>query len=159
MVLEVIFHMIKIIQSMDAEPMNLPDLIGPVEKAQPEATGSRKAIVWGQDSLLARAVSSFLKSSVWEVFALSNDGTIEALMEEIGRLDPEVVFLCHYRVDEDSVLPLRLIDKYPCLKVITLGLDSNLMQVYSKQKIILQEAADLLSILESGNSTSTWERR
>jgi hypothetical protein len=138
--------------------MNLPDLIGPVEKSQPE-TNARRAIVWGQDNLLARAVSSFLKDTIWEVFSIANDGNIETLIQEIKRLNPEVVFLCRYRVEEeDSVLPLRLIEQHPCLKVITLGLDSNLMQVYSKQKIILQGAADLLSILENGNPNCTQEQ-
>lgn len=139
--------------------MNLPDLIGPVEKAQPE-TASRRAIVWGQDNLLVQAVSSFLKGTVWEVFSIANDGNIEMLIQEIKNLDPEVVFLCSYRVEEeDSILPLRLIEQHPSLKIITLGLDSNLMQVYSKQKIILQGAADLLSILENGNPNCTQEQK
>jgi hypothetical protein len=133
--------------------MNLPDRIGPIEDATPEPLTARKAIVWGQDDLLAQAIGLFLKSTQWEVIRVPNDGAIENLIREMKRVNPEVVILCQYRVEEDAALAVRLIDEQPCLKVFTLGLDSNLMQVYSKQKIILQGASDLLSILNTGNSS------
>ena len=130
--------------------MNLPDLIGPIVNTEPEVIHSPKAILWGQDDLLAQAIGSFLKDTEWCVTYVPNDGDVEKLIREIRRINPEVVILCGNKA-EDSAIAFRLIEEQPFLKVITLGLDSNHMQVYRKQNVLLREASDLLSILENGN--------
>jgi hypothetical protein len=127
--------------------MNLPDLIGPIANTEPERTQSPLAILWGRDDLLAQAIDTFLKGTEWCVARVSNDGDVENLVRETRRVNPDLVVLCRDRVD-DTTLALRLLDEQPCLKVVTLGLDSNLMQIYSKQNIILREVSDLLSIID-----------
>ncbi|HKI52794.1 MAG TPA: hypothetical protein VJ987_01620, partial [Anaerolineales bacterium] len=67
------------------------------------------------------------------------------------RIKPEVVILCEDKIDEKSALPSLLINEQHCLRVVTVGLESNLMQVYSKHNVVLQGASELLSIVESGN--------
>ena len=130
--------------------MNLPDLIGPLVNAEPELSQKRRAILWCRDDLLSLAVGSFLKSTDWDVIRVSNDGNAENLIREIKCVHPEVIILCRYEAD-NSTLALRLIDGQCCLKVITIGLDSNQMQVYSKQSLLLQKASDLLSVIEKEN--------
>ena len=130
--------------------MDLLDMIGPIVNPEPEVIHSRTAILWGQDDLLAQAIGSFLKDTEWYVVRVPNNGDVETLLREIRRLNPEVVILCGYK-SEDSAIALHLIEERPSLKVVTLGLDSNHMQVYSKQNVLLREASDLLSILENGN--------
>ncbi|HSG43422.1 MAG TPA: hypothetical protein VLA72_09740 [Anaerolineales bacterium] len=117
-----------------------------------ESTSPRKIILWGRDDLLFQAIDLFLNTSQsWDVTRLSSDSGEEKLIEETRRINPEVVFLCREKVDEDASLPLRLIDEQICLRVIAIGLESNLMQVYSKHNVMLQGASELLSIVESGN--------
>ncbi|MGE5377791.1 MAG: hypothetical protein ACM3XO_22250 [Bacteroidota bacterium] len=130
--------------------MNLTSLIGPIANIDPQPVQSRKAILWGRDDLLAQVIGSFLKNTEWDVIRISSDGDVENLIREMKRVKPEVVILCRYKTD-DSALALRLIEEQTCLKVITLGPDSNHTQVYSKQNIILGGSADLLSIIEKGN--------
>lgn len=130
--------------------MDLIDLIGPIEDANPEPTASHKAILWGQDDLLARAVASFLEKKAWEVTQVSSHECIEHLIQETRRIAPDVVIFCQYKSDEHAVLPWRLINEQLCLKVVTIGMDSNLLHIYSKQDVVLKGATDLLSILESG---------
>src|SRR5512139_511483 len=134
-------------QSMNVSPMNLPDLIGPILKAEPEAVSARRAIIWGRNDLLVHAVGSFLKSRDWEITHVSGDQDAEILLLQTKQIHPEVVILCREEADE-SALAFRLIDEQACPRVMTLGLDSNLMQVYSKQNIHLQGASDLLAILD-----------
>jgi hypothetical protein len=140
---------IGMMQSMDVSLMELPDLIGPILNTEPEGLSARRAIVWGRNDLLAHAVGSFLKSRNWDVAHVSGGQDAEVLLLETKRIHPEVVILCREEADE-SVLAFRLIDEQTCPRVITLGLDSNLMQVYSKQNIHLQGASDLLAILDHG---------
>jgi len=117
-----------------------------------KSTSPRNIILWGRDDLLSQAVDLFLQTSQsWDVIRLSSDIGEERLIQETRRINPDVVVLCRDRVDEDSSLPLRLIDEQVCLRVVTVGLESNLMQVYSKHNVILQGASELLSIVESGN--------
>jgi hypothetical protein len=127
--------------------MNLTDLIGPVENTDPELTVSHKAILWGQDDLLVQAVDSFLKEMAWEVTHISNNESIESLIHETKRIGAGVVILCQYKSDDDAALPWRLINEQLCLKVVTIGMDTNLLHVYSRQDVILKGTADLLSIL------------
>ncbi len=130
--------------------MNLPEMLGPLESSNPEPLPSHVALLWGRDDLLAQAVSSYLEKMSWNVIQVPNDGRSERLVSELRRVNPEVVILCQYKEDDDTVLPLRLIHEQLCLKVVTLGMDSNLMHIYCKQDIVLQGATDFLSIIEAG---------
>lgn len=119
-------------------------------KGSPSA-GPRKAVLWGRDDLLAQAVGLFLESErIWDVIRVSSDGGVEHLVEEVKRKNPDVVILCQERIDDDPTLPVRLIQEQLCLKVISVGLESNLMQVHSKHSVIVRGISDLLSIAESG---------
>lgn len=132
--------------------MNLINIIEPMGAIDMESTSPRKIILWGRDDLLSQAVDHFLQTSQsWEVTRVSSESGVEKLIQETHRINPEVVFLCREKVDEDSSLPLRLINEQVCLRVVTVGLESNLMQVYSKQNIILREVSDLLYIIDTGN--------
>ena len=124
-------------------------MIEPMGAVDMESTSPRKIILWGRDDLLSQAVDLFLQTNQsWDVIRLSSDSGVEQLIQETKRIDPEVVFLCREKVDEDSSLPLRLINEQFCLRVVTIGLESNLMQVYSKHNVILQGASELLSIVD-----------
>lgn len=128
--------------------MNLTDLIGPIESANPEPSRTCKVVLWGQAHLLARAVGSFLEKTAWEVVQIPNTGYVETLIEGIRQNHPDVVILCHEKANEDSVLALRLIDKDLCPRVVTISMDSNITHVYNKQNVLLHGASDLLSIIE-----------
>ena len=132
--------------------MSLINIIEPMGAIDMESNSPRKIILWGRDDLLSQAVDLILQTSQsWEVTRLSSESGVEKLIQETHRINPEVVFLCREKVDEDSSLPLRLINEQGCLRVVTVGLESNLMQVYSKQNIILREVSDLLYIIDTGN--------
>jgi hypothetical protein len=140
------FIKIGMMQSMSVSLMNL---IGPVPNTKPEAVSARRAIIWGRNALLVQAIGSLLKSRNWETTHVSSCQDADVLFHETKRLDAEVVILCREEADE-SAFAFQLIEEQACLKVITLGLDSNLMQVYSKQNVHLQGASDLLTILDYG---------
>ena len=130
-------------------------MIEPMGTVDMESTSPRKIILWGSDDLLSQAVDLFLQTSQsLNVIRLSSEIGEEKLVQETQRINPDVVVLCRDKVDDDSSLPLRLINEQACLRVVTVGLESNLMQVYSKHNVILQGASELLSIVDSGNLPS-----
>ncbi len=148
MVIIMIFINIKIIHS-DMDQMNLTDLIGPVENKDPESSHSRKAILWGQDDLLAQAMEIFLTAGDnWEVIRIPVDRGIDCLIEQAKRIKPNVIILYAGNCVHNTSLPMQLIQDQPELKVVTVSLESNRMQVYSKHNFILREASDLLSIID-----------
>lgn len=134
--------------------MNLVDMLGPIESATPDIIPMHNALLWGGDDVLAQTVSSYLEETSWNVIKIQNDGNIERLVAELKRVRPTIVILCQYQDDHNAGLPLRLLQEQLCLKVLTLGMDSNLMHVYCKQDIVLQGATDLLSIIELGQSSN-----
>lgn len=122
------------------------------EGQTPASAPLHKALIWGRENLLAHSVELFLDASrKWQVIRVSpEDGDFD-LVEAAARISPEVVILCADGQGGDSVLPLRLIEVFPCLKVVVIGLESNLLQVYSRQHVMIEGVSDLLSILETGN--------
>lgn len=125
----------------------------PISKQDAEKqTYAHKAILWNKGYVLAQAIVNILaESGTWEVVRIFNDDDIEKLIQATKLVDPEVVVLCQNRADEDLTLPLRLIYEQNNMIVVTVGLESNLVQVYSKESVILQRGVDLLSIMETGN--------
>jgi len=125
-------------------------MVKPIENRAVEPAPNRRAVLWGEDDVLSQAIVLLLESNMtWDVIRVSRKRGVDDLVKEIRRINPEVVILCEDKVGENSTLPLRLINEQRCLTVISLGLESNLMQVYSKQEVILEGVSDLLSIVES----------
>ena len=136
--------------------MNLDELITP-EISDMEPALTRKAVLWGRDDVLTQAVHSFLEAGTnWKVARVSSSDDIRSLFQKVIEEKPDVVVFCQDRVFEDSMLQLSLINEQLCRKVVTVSLESNQVQVYSKQDFLLQGGSDLLSIIEDGNfSTCT----
>ena len=123
----------------------------PIPTTNIEPVHSQKAILWGQVDVLAQAVSAFLqKSIIWDVIQIQGDEGIEKLIEVTKQVNPDVVILCQEKMGDHASLPIQLIQEQLCLKVVIVGLESNLMQVYSKHNIIFKGDSDFLSIVGTG---------
>lgn len=131
--------------------MNLNELIQP-EKPNPEPTHFRIAVLWGQEDLLAQAVGLLLESNTsWKVVRVSSADGIEKLTQKIRNVSPDVVILCQDKFDANSVLPAQLIHEQLCRKVVTVGLENNLMQIYSKHDVTISGVSDLMSVIETNH--------
>ena len=149
MVITVNFIKIKITNSRNVYPMNLNDLLGPIENKDPGQSHARKAVIWGPDDLLAQAMEFFLKAEdTWQVIRISIDQSIEDVFEQIKRIQPDVIILHTGNCAGNTSLAAQLLLDYPNLRVITTSLEDNQMQVYSKYSVRVRNASDLLSIIE-----------
>ncbi len=130
--------------------MNFTELLGPVEDSNPRH--SRKVILWGRESLFADSVEFFLKTGAgWDVVKLSSDCGIDHLLHQVETIKPAVVILCQEKDASDKTLLMQLAQIQYCSKIVTVSLESNLIQVYSKHNLIMHNVSDLLAIIETRN--------
>jgi DNA-binding NarL/FixJ family response regulator len=110
----------------------------------------RIVILWGQNDLLTKAMEMVLtagEADAWEVIKLPGEQCITALVEQVRKAKPDLVIL--YQAMPDDADPLtKLMREQPDLRMISVSLENNVMQVYSKRSITLRQVSDLLSVIE-----------
>jgi hypothetical protein len=126
-------------------------------------TKTKKVILWGQDELLTKAMEILLgaeQAERWEVIRVSARQCACALVEQVQKIQPDLVILYQSkRRDASDPLvalleehpELRMIADQPHLRLITVSLENNVMQVYSKQSITVRKVSDLLSVIDDRN--------
>ena len=128
--------------------MNFADLDESNGNTGKESNRTRRVILWSRDDLLAWTIDQILESgSTWDVIRVSSTDVVEILLRETEMLNPEVVILCQEKGEDNSALPLNLIENHPGLRVVSIDMVSNLVQVYSKCSVVLQSVTDFLSIV------------
>jgi len=111
---------------------------------------SKTILIWGQAGLLGSSVEHFLSSQQrWQVVALPAEEPAALIVGVVEDLDPDIVILQQGPSGGDSRLPGLLIESRPGLKVITLNLVDNQMEVYSKQDILIRTAEDLIAAIDA----------
>ena len=129
--------------------MNLADLLGTIEDKDPGRGPSQKAILWGRDDLLARALESFLAArGTWEIIRILPEQGEDYLLEQAKKIQPKVIILYPGDCAAENDLPIRLIQNQPVLRVATVSMENNLIEIYQKYNRIIRESSDLLSIIE-----------
>ena len=111
---------------------------------------SKIIVLWGQDDLLSYSVELFLTNHEdWHVINMSFEQNLNALFQMVAKTNPEVVIIQQGGDSCYSSIPVILLQDNPNLKVITLSLNNNLMEVYSKQNIEVESSMDLFSVIEA----------
>lgn len=113
-------------------------------------TKSKMIVIWGSEDVLSSSIKHFLTAKAdWKVVSISNIEDLDAMILSVDTTQPEIVIIyqgCH----NDSVdLLLQLLQSHPTIKVIMISLEDNLMDVYSKQKKLVRQASDLISVIEN----------
>jgi len=130
--------------------MNFSELLGPIEDSAP--AHSQRAIVWGPEIMLMDSVEYFLKTRAnWDVVKISNECGVDYLVQQVRALNPTVVILCQEKDISDVALLMQLAQIPICSRVIAISLESNLMQVYSRQNVIMRDVGDLLAVVDNEN--------
>ncbi len=109
---------------------------------------TRKIILWGREDVLGCSVEIFLSTlKEWEVVRRFSEQSDEGLKDVIEREKPDVVLL---NLDSSNqTLPVRLIQFYPGVKVITVDLNNNTIEIYNKQELCISAVSDFLYAVES----------
>ena len=121
---------------------------------------SKTIVLWGREDLLSSSVELFLTAQKgWKVINISNEENFDALLLAVDKEHPDVVILQEGNRAGNSNLPIKLLQDHPGLKVITVSLNDNLMEVYSKQNILAQSASDLISVVEAVPFSGSQQQR
>ena len=130
-------------------PHCLENRPGNIEMHKPKTV-----LLWGQNDLLTKAMEMFLtagESETWEVIKLPAEQGISGLVEQVQEIKPDLVILYQAGpVDDENELG-KLIQHQPHLRMIIVSLENNVMQVYSKRSITVQQVSDLLAVIENRN--------
>ena len=79
---------------------------------------------------------------------LPEEADLDVLIATVDRLKPDIVILDHDDPTFDPRLPILLIHDRPSIKVITLGLENNSMEIYDRYRVLIREKADLLAAVD-----------
>lgn len=61
----------------------------------------------------------------------------------------EIIFIYQSSEKCPADFPLQFAQDHPVVKIISVSLDNNAMEVYSKQKIIVKQVSDLITVIEN----------
>lgn len=113
-------------------------------------TKSKTIVLWGREDLLSSSVELFLTAQKgWRVVSISDEENFEALILAVSKVHPDVVIIQQGSRSSNSYPLMKLIQDHPGLRVITVSLNNNLMEVYSKQDILVKSASDLITVVEA----------
>jgi hypothetical protein len=120
-----------------------------IEKA---ATEPKTVIVWGQYDLLAEAVEHLLATrNGWKVIRVSDECDQDALAREVERVNPEALIVHEGALSINGHTLIKFVQDHSKLKIITLSLENNSIEIYNKQTICINAASDLLAVIDDAN--------
>jgi hypothetical protein len=128
--------------------MILSEVLGQIEGSSP--THSQKAILWGPESLLVDSIEFFLKTgAAWDVVKILSERGADYLVQQVKTVKPKVVILCQEKDISDAALLMQLAQIQLCTKVVAVSMESNLVQVYSRNNFIMRDVSDLLHVVDT----------
>lgn len=109
---------------------------------------SKVIILWGDDSLLLKAVETLLNTGKGlMVIRFSDRLSDDDLIQNVKEARPDVFIIHEELFIGKSHLVTKFLQDFPRLKIVTLNLDNNQVEIYSGQTLIIQKSSDLLSII------------
>ena len=119
-------------------------------------TLERTFILWGEDDVLMRAVEVLLTvRGEWLLIRIKEDLDDLSLAQMVEEVTPDVLIV-HQSALEGSVrLLIKFVQDYSKLKIITIGLENNQMEIYNKKRVCIKEASDLLAAIRDGSAQET----
>lgn len=115
-------------------------------------TKIRTILLWGKEDILISSVKNILTSAdQLEVVVLPESATIEAIYFAVIKTHADTVIIQQGDHCDLSKWTLQLLKNHPGLRVITVNLDNNEIEVFTKKEIVVRAATDLLSVIEIGS--------
>jgi hypothetical protein len=110
---------------------------------------SKTVVLWGKEDILSLSIEMFLKTQTgWQVVRASSREEVQDLLVAENAEQTEFILIHHGPEDYPPGLPKHVLQEFPDIKVIMICLDSNVMEVYSRQKILARDPSDLIKVIE-----------
>lgn len=110
----------------------------------------QRVLVVGNASLLGAGIESLLaeEPDLMVIGKISDDKA--ELIKEIRHLQADVVVLHETGEVADPGDLLALLEDYPQLRIVVIGLSDNLIYVYDKHRVLVAQASDLIAVIRHG---------
>lgn len=113
-------------------------------------TKARLIVIVGSEDILSTSIYQFLSAKEdWKVVGVSNREALDALLLAEDSRQVDVILIANECQPEITFLPPNLFQDYTTLRVITVTLKNNMLEVYSKETFMLRQTADLIRVIES----------
>lgn len=120
----------------------------------------KKVVLWGREDLLSSSVELFLAAQKgWKVINVFDEDNPETLIKTVDSIHPDIVIMQKGDLAIHSNLPTILLHDHPKLKVVTINQNNNMMEVFSKQNILITSASDLISVVDADRTAVTMHQR
>lgn len=114
-----------------------------------DSPDSKTIALWGDEELLTEAIKNLLVTKKeWKVIRVSNEWDDETLARELKRQNLDILIVSEGILASNGTQLIKLVQDFPKLKIIMISLENNLLKIYNKQTICIEEASDLMSIIE-----------
>lgn len=111
---------------------------------------TKRVVVWGDEDVLGVSIEMFLTTKTdWKVYRVSNKEELDCLIQTVIHRKPDIILIQQGSQDFPPDLLQQLLNDYPDIKVIMIGLETNLMDVYSKHKVFAKDQQDLIRVIET----------
>ena len=111
---------------------------------------TKTVVLWGREDLLSSSVELFLAAQKgWKVVNILEEENPDALVKSVNTVKPDVVIIQKRDLAGNLNLPTILLHTHPELKVVTVSQNDNLLEVFSKQNILITSASDLTSVVDA----------
>jgi hypothetical protein len=118
--------------------------------SQIKFVAKKTIVLWGHDDLLGTSVEFLLntRKQVLDLIRVTDEQGMDGLIQAVNTIQPDVVVLCDQLCSVNDVLPVQLMQDQQWIKLVIINPENNSVEVFSKQKLLIQEDTDLLSIVE-----------
>jgi len=111
---------------------------------------AKMVVVWGNENILSTSIQCLLANKTdWKVVSVSNLEDFESLIHHAENDLSDIVIIHQESLGESCLLPLQLLQDHSDLRVITISLENNVMDIYNKQSLLVKEASDLITVIEN----------
>ncbi|MFT3891905.1 MAG: hypothetical protein QM730_09755 [Anaerolineales bacterium] len=114
-------------------------------------TLERTVILWGEDDVLTRAVENLLTSAgTWRIIRVGDDVDELSLAQLLEEEVPEVLIVHDDVLNGNVHLLIKFVQDFSKLKIITIGLENNKMDIYNKKTVCIKKSSDFLAVIQNG---------
>ena len=113
-------------------------------------TDAKMVVVWGDQNILSSSIQYLLAGKDdWKVVSISCIEDFNSLILPVENHLSDIVIIHSGDQGDPSNLPLQLLEEHADIRVITISLENNVMNIYNKQSLLVKEASDLITVIEN----------
>ena len=128
----------------------LSRVLGKASHGIQKTMGKKAILLLGGNDLLSRSIEQMLSEKTdWEVMFVLTDQLPENVNSILEKLSPDVVVTQKGNNPRTSKALSVLFHSNPKLRLITITSDSNVMEIYNKEDVLMQSADDFFSAIEA----------